>query len=141
MYLDKPDQLRGTTGPPRPPQYPPPESARAAIGQSSTRPQSRLDPMDKRQVFKQMVVGTLESGFLRYSKRKVLLDYAARIGISEFDAMLLIAEDQIEPAQIDSALVLAEPPRVETWSLGTRLLIALGLAAALDVTLICWLFV
>ena len=146
MHMNKPDDLHAATRSARPPQYPPPESARTAIGRPSTQPPSSLDPLDKRQVFKQMVVGTLESGFLRYSKRKALLDYAARIGISEFDAMLLIAEaqfyaDQIEPAQVDSAVVLGEPPRVETWSPATKLLLALGMAVVLDVTLICWLFV
>ena len=146
MYLDKPDQLRGPTGVTRPPQFPSPESAQPIANRLPPEAKGRLDPMDKRQVFKQMVVGELESGFLRYSKRKALLDYASRIGISEFDAMLLIAEaqfyaDQIEPAQVDSAVVLREPPQVETWSLGTRLLIALGVAVVLDVTLICWLFV
>jgi len=83
---------------------------------------------------------------LRYSKRKALLDYASRIGISEFDAMLLIAEaqfyaDQIDPKQVDLALVMHESPRVEIFTPGTKLTIALGAAVVLDIALICWLFV
>lgn len=146
MHLNKSDELHAATRAANPPRYPPPRPLQPPAGPPAAAPPGRLDPLDKRQVFKQMVVGSLESGFLRYSKRKALLDYAARIGISEFDAMLLIAEaqfyaDQIEPAHIDSAVVLREPPRVETWSPGTRLLIALGVAVVLDVTLLSWLLV
>lgn len=102
-----------------------------------------LDSLDKRQVFRQMVVGSLESSFLRYSKRKALLEYAARIGISEFDAMLLIAEaqfysDRIDPATDDGAWLLKDPPGVELWSPGTKLLLAIGIAAAVDAVLIYW---
>ena len=145
MHLNKPDDLHAATRAARPPQYPPPRLPEPFAAPASRQSASRLDPLDKRQVFRQMVVAELESGFLRYSKRKALLKYAARIGISEFDAMLLIAEaqfyaDQIEPAQVDSAVVLSEPPRVETWSPATTLLLALGVAAVLDVSLICWLF-
>ncbi|HSW44220.1 MAG TPA: hypothetical protein VLM89_01460 [Phycisphaerae bacterium] len=136
MRLNKPSSPPDTSVLRPAPQYAPP---------GRTAPAGRLDPIDKRQVFKQMVVGSLESGFLRYSKRKALLDYAAKIGISEFDAMLLIAEaqfysDNIESRQVDASLV-ADPPCVEAWSPGTRLLFAVAAAAILDIALICWLFV
>jgi hypothetical protein len=115
-------------------------------GRSADEAIGRLDLLDKRQVFKQMVVGSLDSGFLRYSRRKALLHYAAGIGISEFDAMLLIAEaqfyaDRIEPAPADGSWLLEDPPHIEVWSAGTRLLLAFGVAAILDAALICWLIV
>ncbi len=139
MRLKETDITGGTSKNPPPPRYP---------AQTSTCPTAevaaRLDSLDKRQVFKQMVVGSLESSFLRYSKRKALLEYAARIGISEFDAMLLIAEaqfysDRIDPATDDGAWLLKEPPPVELWSPGTKLLLAIGIAAVVDAVLIYWL--
>ncbi len=139
MELEGTQSTRG--GPPDPhgPQYASPGADRVAA-----EPTGRLDPLDKRHVFKQMVVGSLESGFLRYSKRKALLAYAAKIGISEFDAMLLIAEaqfyaDRIAPAAADGSWLLAEPPHIEVWSAATRLLLAVGVAAMLDAALLYWL--
>src|SRR5690606_16644928 len=62
---------------------------------------------EKRKIFRGMVVGELEAGFLRYSRRQALLNYAARLGIPEFEANLLIAEAQynagdIEPIGLES---------------------------------------
>jgi hypothetical protein len=141
MQLNQPHSTRSKSEVSRPPQY-----TSAGAGRPLVDRREGADPLDKRQVFKQMVVGALESGFLRYSKRKALLDYASRIGITEFDAMLLIAEaqfyaDQIDPKQVDLALVMDESPRVEIFTPGTKLTIALGTAVALDIALICWLFV
>ncbi len=124
---------------PMPAEHPAPRADRTAAS-----PAPAVFPLDKREVFKQMVVGSLESGFLRYSKRKALLDYGARIGLSEFDAMLLIAEaqfysDRIEPATDDSWL-LKDPPCIDYWSPVTKLLVALGVAAILDAALICYFF-
>ena len=138
MQLKRTEIAQGGAVDPRAPQYAPPASDRAS-GEAV----SRLNPFDKRHVFKQMVVGSLESGFLRYSKRKDLLNYAAGIGISEFDAMLLIAEaqfyaDRIDPAAADGAWLLKDPPHIELWSAGTRLLLAVGIAAVLDTALIYW---
>ena len=136
MHLNQPHGMRSRKEVSRPPRYAPAGSGR--LGE--------VDPLDKRQVFKQMVVGSLEAGFLRYSKRKALLDYASRIGISEFDAMLLIAEaqfyaDRIDAARVDAALVGPAPPRVEAFSPRGKLLLALGTAVAVDLVLILWLFV
>lgn len=136
MRLKGTDIAGGASKDPPPPRYPAKPSACPTAEAAG-----RLDSLDKRQIFKQMVVGSLESSFLRYSKRKALLEYAARIGISEFDAMLLIAEaqfysDRIDPATDDGAWLLKEPPQVELWSPGTKLLLAIGIAAVVDAVMI-----
>ena len=59
------------------------QERKASSGESFTR-------QEKRDIFRGMVIGELEAGFLRYSRRKALLNYAGRLGINEFDAALLI---------------------------------------------------
>lgn len=100
---------------------------------------------EKRAVFKGMVVSELEAGFLRYSKRQALLRYAARLGIPEFEATLLIAEAQfrngdIEPISFDSAATLENMTRPEAWSVPMRLAFALVGAIFIDLLIIWWLF-
>lgn len=100
---------------------------------------------EKRAIFKGMVVAELEAGFLRYSRRQALMDYAAKLGIPEFDACLLIAEAQyrsneIEPVHFDAAATLDNLTRPETWSVSLRLALALVTAAFLDLLAIYWLF-
>ena len=100
---------------------------------------------DKRNIFKGMVVGELESGFLRYSRRQSLLGYAAKLGIGEFEASLLIAEAQfhasdIEPIQFNTAATLETLTRPDAWSAQMRLVFALTAAIFIDLLLIYWLF-
>lgn len=99
---------------------------------------------EKRRIFRSMVVGELEAGFLRYSKREELIRYAANLGLTEFEAMLLIAEaqhnaDQIEPLHFQSAATLASLSRPEAWSIPMRLSVALVIAAFIDLVLIYWI--
>lgn len=90
-----------------------------------------------------MVVGEMEAGFLRYSKREALLGYASRLGIPEFEAMLLIAEaqyhsGQIEPVSFDTAATLESITRPEAWSVPLRLSLAVTVAILVDLLLIYW---
>lgn len=99
---------------------------------------------EKRRIFKSMVVGELDAGFLRYSKREELIGYAGRLGLTEFEAMLLIAEaqhnaDQIEPVHFDSAATLEALSRPEAWSIPMRLSFALIIAVFIDLLLIYWI--
>jgi hypothetical protein len=101
---------------------------------------------EKREIFKGMVVGELEAGFLRYSRRQALLEYAQKLGIPEFEACLLIAEAQyhagdIEPIRLDSAATLENVEKMENWSVPVKLLVALFVAVFVDLLLIYWLFV
>jgi hypothetical protein len=99
---------------------------------------------EKRRIFKGMVVGELEAGYLRYSRRQALLRYAAKLGISEFDATLLIAEAQfhsgeIEPVHFDTAATLDSLTRPDNWSISLRLVFAVVAAVCIDVAVIYWL--
>lgn len=88
-----------------------------------------------------MVVGELEAGFLRYSRRQALIQYAARLGISEFDANLLIAEaqyhrDEIEPGGFHTPATLESLSQPERWSTPMRLALAIVIAIFIDLLLI-----
>ena len=96
---------------------------------------------EKRTVFKGMVVGELEAGFLRYSKRQALLRYAAGLNIPEFEASLLMAEaqyraDDIEPVGFNPAKIIDQP---EVLSIRQRLGMALAAAIFIDLVLIWWI--
>ncbi len=108
------------------------------------RPIAVLTSEEKRRIFKSMVVGELEAGFLRYSKRAELIRYAAHLGLTEFEAMLLIAEaqhdaDQIEPLCFESAATFGTLTRPDAWSIPMRLSFALVVAIFIDLLLIYWL--
>jgi hypothetical protein len=108
------------------------------------RPATAFTSEEKRRLFKGMVVGELEAGFLRYSKREQLIGYAAQLGMSEFEAMLLIAEaqyraDQIEPLHFESAATLGSLTRPDAWSIPMRLSFALVAAIFIDRAMIYWL--
>jgi len=99
---------------------------------------------EKRRIFKGRVVGELDAGFLRYSKREELIRYAGHLGLSEFEAMLLIAEaqhnaEQIEPLHFDAAATLATLSRPEAWSIPMKLIFALMVAVFIDLLLIYWI--
>ena len=96
---------------------------------------------EKRKIFRGMVVAELEAGFLRYSRRQSLIQYARRLGISEFDANLLIAEaqyrrDEIEPTGFLSPATLESVAAPERWSISMRLALALVAAIFIDLLLI-----
>jgi hypothetical protein len=112
---------------------------------SASRTRTRFGAEEKRRVFRGMVVGELEAGFLRYSRRQALIAYASHLGISEFDANLLIAEAQyhagdIEPLSFENTATLRSVSHPEAWSLSLRLASALTIAILLDLALISWLF-
>jgi len=99
---------------------------------------------EKREIFKGMVVGELEAGFLRYSKRQSLLKYAVRLGIPEFEACLLIAEAQyyagdIEPLGFMGGELVEAGGEPESMSVSMKLGLALVAAIAIDLMLIYWL--
>ena len=96
---------------------------------------------EKRKIFRAMVVSELEAGFLRYSRRQSLIQYAGKLGISEFDANLLIAEaqfhrDEIEPTGFISPATLDSLTSPERWSVSMRIAIALVIAIFIDLLLI-----
>lgn len=100
---------------------------------------------EKRQIFRGMVVGELEAGFLRYSRRQALINYARMLGISEFEANLLIAEAQyhagdIEPVGFDAAATFQSVSRPEAWSPSLRISFALAAAILIDLLLISLFF-
>jgi len=100
---------------------------------------------EKRNVFKGMVVGELEAGFLRYSRRQALLKYAEVLGIGEFEASLLIAEAQfhsgdLEPASFHTPVDLDSLTRPDTWSIPLRMGFVISAAIFVDLLLIYWIF-
>jgi hypothetical protein len=100
---------------------------------------------EKRRIFKGMVVGELEAGFLRYSARQKLLRYAAQLGIHEFEATLLIAEaqfqsDTLEPISFEHAATISHLTQPDSWAVSLRLTFALVAAIFIDLLLIYWLF-
>lgn len=112
---------------------------------SSARLTPRLSSEERRKIFKGMVIGELEAGFLRYSRRQALMQYAQTLGIGEFEASLLMAEAQyqasgVEPVSFESAASLANATRPESWSVSLRLSFALLAAIFIDLLLIHWLF-
>lgn len=116
----------------------------AVKAERSGRSAAAFTSEEKRRVFKSMVVAELEAGFLRYSKRAELITYAGHLGLSEFEAMLLIAEaqhqaDHLEPVHLQSVATLAALGRPEAWSIPTRLSVALVIAAFIDLLLIYWI--
>ena len=105
--------------------------------------------LNKREVFKQMVVARLEAGFLRYSSRQALMDYAGQIGISQFDATLLIAEAQFYADRIDPldaplhrphlAPAGDEDPSSDRETVLYRLMFAAAVALLIDLLVVHWL--
>ena len=81
------------------PSLPVPVAGRPEQHAPAARPLPLLNPEETRQLFMGLVVADLEAGFLRYSRRKALLDYAAKLGIPEFEATLLIAQASTTPTR------------------------------------------
>ncbi|MBI4579148.1 MAG: hypothetical protein HY718_05555 [Planctomycetes bacterium] len=100
-------------------------------------------PPEKREVFKGMVVASLDAGFLRYSRRQELLKTAARLGIPEFEACLLIAEAQFRSGEIDPVEAgdyAADAKEVSSrLTVSRQIILALVVAAFIDLIIVCWL--
>ena len=130
-----PDQKQRTlrlADPSRPPRYDKPTAL-------------QFTAEEKRELFKGMVVSSLESGFLRYSSRQSLMKYAGILGIREFEASLLIAEAQfgtndIAPVAFDSVANLDRLARPDTWSVSLRLTFALAAAIVIDLVVVRLMF-
>jgi len=105
---------------------------------------SSADDGDLEAAFSASVAGLLEgdSGVLRYSNRRRLLDLAARLGINPFEANLLIERARFRathrPAWPTDQLPPDQPVPLPTHpsSRAVRWLIAIGLALLADVVLL-----
>lgn len=103
-----------------------------------------LSAKDKRDLFKALVIGSLDAGFLRYSQRQELLRIAAQLGFEEFEACLLIAEaqfhsDAIDPADAGQLEAYDVAPVARQASFSMPLGSALLAAALVDAIIIVWL--
>jgi hypothetical protein len=99
---------------------------------------------ERREVFKGLVVASLDAGFLRYSRRQELLKIAARLGIAEFEACLLIAEAQfgageLNPMEAEELAQFRESLVPTGLSVSTQITLAILVAAFVDAILIWWL--
>ncbi len=119
-----------------------PLSRAASIARTSAESKESVDPR-LRTAFLRMVQHELHGGVLRYSRRKELVRFARRLGLSEFDAHLLIAQAQYgSPSAEPSATVepvepayLVAPRPTPAW---LKVSLALLVAAAVDLALIYW---
>jgi hypothetical protein len=106
-----------------------------------------LQPREARIIFAAMVKADMEAGLLRYSKRRRLVRYAAKMGIPEFEAQLIMAQARtsgdpqgsvrpLTPEEIRDTL-----RRARQYNLTMRkILIATAAAAAVNLMTINWLF-
>ena len=108
---------------------------------SAQRTASRFTHGELEQIFKHMVSGELNDGPLPYRRRRMLMGYAAQIGIAPFRASLLIAEAQREAGQLedpeldvpDDVATLIHPER---WPIWFKLCAALIVALLVDLVVI-----
>ena len=127
------------------PEHPPLRIVRPSAGPAPSPPATRLPAgqANVREVFKSVVVASLDAGFLRYSRRAELIELAGRLGIGEFEACLLIAEAQFRSGEIDPVEFaesgLSPTPVAEGISTSTKIALALAAAAFVDVLVVCWL--
>jgi hypothetical protein len=68
---------------------------------------SRDDESDGASELRRLIASSLEGGLLRYSRRQAILERAAELGFNEFQAQLLIAQEQFGDHQI------TVPPRLK----------------------------
>lgn len=106
-----------------------------------------LRPREARIIFAAMVKADLEAGLLRYSKRRRLVRYAAKIGIPEFEAQLIMAQVRTGAGPNGSVRPLTPEEirdtlrRARQYNLTMRkILIATAAAAAVNLMTINWLF-
>jgi hypothetical protein len=115
----------------------------AAVAQASAPPVAPVDPRLKA-AFVRMVQYEIKGGVLRYSKRRELLSFARKLGLSDFEAHLLIAQAQygdspLEPCaarQPVEPAYLVTPRQTPTWLKASLAVLA---AAAIDLALIYWM--
>ena len=128
------------------PSYPALRITRPPVEQVDARLRTKLpdDQLSVREVFKGVVVSSLDAGFLRYSRRQELLELAGRLGISEFEASLLIAEAQFRSGEIDpvefAQTGLTVKPVAAGLSVTAKIALALVLAVFVDAIVVYWLF-
>ena len=110
-------------------------------------PTLALRPREARIIFAAMVKADMEAGLLRYSKRRRLVRYAAKIGIAEFEAQLIMAQVRTEAGPNGSVRPLTPEDirdtlrRAGQYNLTMRkILIATAAAAAVNIITINWLF-
>ncbi len=110
-------------------------------------PALALRPREARIIFAVMIKAEMEAGLLRYSKQRRLVRYAAKIGIAEFEAQLIMARVRTETGPQGSVLILTPDEiqnalsRAQQFNLTMRkVLIATAAAAAVNMIMIKWLF-
>ena len=110
-------------------------------------PPLALQAREARIIFAAMVKADMEAGLLRYSKRRRLVRYAAKIGIAEFEAQLIMAQVRTEAGHNGPVRPLTSEDiqdtlrRARQYNLNMRkILIATAAAAAVNIMTINWLF-
>ncbi len=110
-------------------------------------PTLALRPREARIIFAAMVKADMEAGLLRYSKRRRLVRYAAKMGIPEFEARLIMAQVRTEAGSHGPVRPLTPEDiqdtlrRARQYTLTMRkILIATAAAAAVNLMTINWLF-
>lgn len=77
---------------------------------------ARNQPEDEIAALRKLIAASLEDGLLRYSRRQEILDAAQRLGFSEFQTQLLIAQVQFGDAVVPMAPRKREELHVEERS-------------------------
>ncbi len=110
-------------------------------------PTLALRPREARIIFAAMVKAEMEAGLLRYSKRRRLVRYAAKIRIPEFEAQLIMARVRTEAGRNGPVRPLTPEgirdslKRARQYNLTMRkIVIATAAAAAVNLMTINWLF-
>ncbi len=110
-------------------------------------PTLALRPREARIIFAAMVKAEIEAGLLRYSKRRRLVHYAAKIGIPEFEAQLIMSDvrtgagPQGPVRPLTSGEIQDALRQARQYNLTMRkILIATAAAAAVNLMTINWMF-
>lgn len=86
-----------------------------------------------------LIEAALEDGLLRHSRRQLILDRAAELGLSEFQTQLLIAQVQFGEHRIPAAPHAAAPPHMRPHPRAWARFAAAGvLALALFLYMVRW---
>ncbi len=109
-------------------------------------PTLALRPREARIIFAAMVKADMEAGLLRYSKRRRLVRYAAKMGIPEFEAQLIMAQARtgagshgpVRPLTSDEIQNALRQARQYNLTM-RKILIATAAAAAVNLLTINWL--
>ncbi len=120
----------------------------AAAQPQTNRPVTvKLKRREARIIFAEMVKAEMQAGLLRYSKRRQLVRHAAKMGIAEFEAHLIMAQVRstdgqraplrlLTPEEIQAKLKEAQQHNLTI----RKILIATAAAAMLNLLTIHWLF-